>query len=204
MARVWRLLPAGYLADEPTVSPSGWRPSGGTHMQEVDLPRLEQDFDESQNMYLTFDVAGETYAVNIRTVTTIVGMQRVSEIPDLPNYIRGVMNLRGKVIPVMDMRLRFGLPWKEYDDRTTIIVLDAQDASTGLVVDKVNDVVTIVPEQISAPPRRQASGEKGVIQGLGKLENQVCVILDIAHLMLEIDASVELPLENAVVDPVTA
>jgi purine-binding chemotaxis protein CheW len=173
-------------------------------MNEADLTLSEQDFDESQNMYLTFDVAGETYAVNIRTVTTIVGVQRISEIPDLPDYIRGVMNLRGKVIPVMDMRLRFNLPWKEYDDRTTIIVLDVQDALTGLVVDKVNDVVTISPEQISAPPRRQSSGDKGVIQGLGKLEHQVCVILDVARLMLDFDVNNDLAAENAVVDSVVA
>jgi purine-binding chemotaxis protein CheW len=173
-------------------------------MKEAELEILDQDFDESQNMYLTFDVAGETYAVNIRTVTTIVGVQRISEIPDLPPYIRGVMNLRGKVIPVMDIRLRFNLPWKEYDDRTTIIVLDVQNASTGLVVDKVNDVVTISPEQISAPPRRPASGDQGVIRGLGKLEHQVCVILDVAHLMQDFDVNIDLASENAVVDPVVA
>jgi purine-binding chemotaxis protein CheW len=156
-------------------------------MKETRLDEKMPDGNENHDMYLTFDVAGEIYAVKIQSVTTIVGVQHISEIPDLPVYVKGVMNLRGKVIPVMDVRLRFGLPRQAYDDRTTIIVLDLQGASTGLVVDKVYDVITLLPDEISPPLHWQASGEKGVICGLGKMENQVCIILDIERLLMDID-----------------
>jgi len=86
-------------------------------------------------MSLTFDVQDEECAVNIAYVTEIVGLQRISEVPDVPPFIKGVINLRGKVIPVMDMRLRFGPPWRGYGDRTTVIVLELEDVPTGLVVD---------------------------------------------------------------------
>ena len=152
---------------------------------------MEIDGDESQNVYLTLVVADETYAVNIKAVTTIVGMQHISGIPDLPAYIKGVMNLRGKVIPVMDLRLRFGLPWQAYGERTTIVVLTLKDTSTGLVVDRVTDVVTIPPEKITPPPNAREGGEKGVILGLGKLEDLVCIILDIPHLILDQNVSLD-------------
>ncbi len=140
--------------------------------------------DESvENMYLTFEVADETYAVNIACVTEIVGMQRISEIPDVPAYIKGAMNLRGKVIPVMDQRLRFGLPAREYDERTTIIVLDLEGVPTGLVVDRVTDVLTIPPDRIDPPPHWLGHGEQGIVKGLGKTNEAVSIILDVPHLV---------------------
>lgn len=141
--------------------------------------------DDSDNMYLTFNIAAETYAVNIGFVTTIVGMQRISEIPDVPCFIKGAMNLRGKVLPVMDLRLRFGLPFREYDDRTTIIVLEMQDSATGLVVDRVSDVLTIPPEKIDPPPQWQCSDDRTVIQGLGRAESGVIILLNVDRLLTE-------------------
>jgi purine-binding chemotaxis protein CheW len=169
--------------------------------KESDLAEVAGN-DSTENMYLTFMVEKETYAVNIGCVTEIVGMQRISEIPDVPNYIKGAMNLRGKVIPVMDQRLRFKMPAREYDDRTTIIVLNQNDASTGLVVDRVTDVVTILPEKIAPPPHWQAGGEKGVILGLGRMENQVCIILDVMLLILDQDIHLDVAAINAIADAV--
>jgi purine-binding chemotaxis protein CheW len=141
--------------------------------------------DSIENMYLTFMVEKETYGVNIACVTEIVGMQRISEIPDVPEYIKGAMNLRGKVIPVMDQRLRFHLPAREYDDRTTIIVLDLEGVPTGLVVDLVTDVLTIPPDKIDPPPHWLHKGEQGIIKGLGKLNDSVSIILDVPHLLFD-------------------
>ncbi len=135
------------------------------------------------DMYLTFEVAAETYAVNIGCVTEIVGMQPVSSIPEVPEYIRGAMNLRGKVIPVMDQRLRFGMPPQAYDERTSIIVLDVKGVSTGLVVDRVTDVVTIPKDKIDPPPFWLNKGEQGIIQGLGKMDERVSVILHVPSLV---------------------
>jgi purine-binding chemotaxis protein CheW len=148
--------------------------------------------DDIENMYLTFDVQDEEYAVNIAYVTEIVGLQRISEVPDVPEYIKGVINLRGKVISVMDMRLRFGLPWREYDDRTPIIVLELDDPSTGsgqvpigLVVDQVTDVISLSPESIALPPRWKGADEQEstVIKGLGKRDDGVSIILDVPRLL---------------------
>ncbi|CAG0946968.1 Chemotaxis protein CheW [Anaerolineae bacterium] len=147
--------------------------------------------DSIENMYLTFEVEKETYAVNIACVTEIVGMQRISEIPDVPNYIKGAMNLRGKVIPVMDQRLRFQLPARAYDDRTTIIVLDLEGVPTGLVVDLVTDVLTIPQDKIEPPPHWLNSGKQGVIKGLGKLNDNVSIILDVPHLLYDKELHVD-------------
>ena len=152
--------------------------------KEIDQSGLVAE-DSIDNMYLTFVVEKETYAVNIACVTEIVGMQRISEIPDVPNYIKGAMNLRGKVIPVMDQRLRFHLPARHYDDRTTIIVLDLEGVPTGLVVDQVTDVLTIPPRQIDPPPHWLHDGKRGVIKGLGKSDDHVSIILDVPHLLYD-------------------
>ena len=139
------------------------------------------EVNDIENMYLTFEVQGEEYAVNIGYVTEIVGLQRISEMPDVPKFIKGVINLRGQVIPVMDMRLRFGLPWREYGDRTTVIVLEMDgvpstgsgQAHAGLVVDQVTDVLSMSPESITPPPRWRDGEEQEdtVIKGLGKRDD---------------------------------
>ena len=167
----------------------------------IDLSTISET-DDIEHLYLTFEVAQETYAVNIGHVTEIVGMQRISAMPDVPDFIRGAMNLRGKVIPVMDVRLRFGLPWRAYDDRTTIIVLDLDGSPTGLVVDQVTDVLTIPTENIDPPPHwhgQKAAGtadkepRPGVIRGLGKHGNGVSIILDVPRLLSPEDVKLDLP-----------
>lgn len=152
--------------------------------QDNDLLKINED-DNIDEMFLTFGIQDEEYAVNIGYVTEIVGIQKISEVPDVPAFIKGVINLRGKVIPVMDVRLRFGLPWREYDDRTTIIVLELDGTPTGLVVDRVNDVAAIPHGQVDPPPRWHNNGTQGVIKGLGKQGDRVSVILDVGRLLYE-------------------
>jgi purine-binding chemotaxis protein CheW len=161
----------------------------------IDLTQASE-VDDIENLYLTFEVCNETYAVNILNVTEIVGMQRISAMPDVPGFIRGAMNLRGKVIPVMDVRLRFGLPWHDYDDRTTIIVLDLNGSPTGLVVDKVTDVLTIAAESIDPPTHWHKTGgekQKGVVKGLGRHQDGVSIILDVPCLLSEEDLLINIP-----------
>lgn len=142
------------------------------------------DEDNIEDMYLTFAVAGEEYGVGIGFVTEIVGMQRVMEVPDVPAFIKGVINLRGKVIPVMDVRLRFGLGEKEYTERTVIIVLDVDGIPIGLAVDAVSDVREIPEANIDQPPQYGGSRDgKGIVRGLGKQGDQVAIIIDIHRLI---------------------
>jgi purine-binding chemotaxis protein CheW len=146
-------------------------------------------FNEENNiadMYLTFAVDGEDYGVGIGFVTEIVGMQKVMEVPDVPHFIRGVINLRGKVIPVMDVRRRFGLAETTYTERTVIIVLDINNAPIGLVVDAVSEVLEIPEAQIDEPPKFGANRDgTGVIKGLGKQGDRVAILLDVERLVSE-------------------
>jgi purine-binding chemotaxis protein CheW len=156
------------------------------------------EVDDIENMYLTFEVEDEEYAVNIAYVTEIVGMQKISEVPDVPEFVKGVVNLRGKVIPLMDVRLRFGLAWRGYTDRTTIIVLEMGDVPTGLVVDRVTDVLSMSPESI-APPRWQRGDGDPVVKGLGKRDDGVSIILDVPRLLSGRDVRLDLSPEALVV-----
>jgi purine-binding chemotaxis protein CheW len=140
--------------------------------------------DSIETMYLTFPVGAELYGVSIGLVTEIVGLQKIMQVPDVPNYIKGVINLRGKVIPLMDVRLRFGMAEKEYDDRTVVIVLQVNDAPVGLVVDGVNEVLDIPDNQIDRANSFSGSDSRNLVMGLGRLEDRVAILLDV-NLLLE-------------------
>lgn len=145
---------------------------------------LSRDQDSMQGMYLTFGLAEEGYGLEIRHVIEIIGIQKITAVPDLPEHVIGVLNLRGKVIPIIDVRLRFGLPQREFDERTCIVVVDVAGRSVGLVVDQVSEVVEIPEAQIEPPP---ATGqERGTyIRGLGKLGEQVKILLDVEALIAD-------------------
>ena len=149
---------------------------------EIVQEELEINQDTMQGMFLTFDLAGEGYGLEIRHVTEIIGIQKVTNVPDMPEHVIGVLNLRGKVIPIIDVRLRFNLPLGEYDERTCIIVVNVDDNPVGLVVDQVSEVIDIAQEDIEPPP---ASGKchKNYIQGLGKIDEKVKILLNIVALV---------------------
>lgn len=151
---------------------------------------VEEAFEEGWNedtqkgKFLTFHLANEDYGIEIRYVTEIIGIQKITEVPDMPDFVRGVINLRGKVIPVMDVRTRFHLPPREYDDRTCIIVVNINEMAVGLVVDKVNEVADIPESQIEPAPR-SARGNGRYIKGMGKIGEEVKILLDVSRLLGE-------------------
>jgi len=145
---------------------------------------LEEDDENTQkDKYLTFAVGREDYGIEICHVTEIIGIQKITEVPDMPGYVKGVINLRGKVIPVMDVRLRFKMEQREYDDRTCIVVVDVDSAAIGLVVDTVKEVADIPSGQIELPPDVAERGTQHYIKGLGKLGEQVKILLDVERLV---------------------
>jgi len=150
---------------------------------------MEEDFAEEEDTqkgkFLTFHLAREDYGIEIRHVTEIIGIQKITEVPDMPDFVRGVINLRGKVIPIMDVRTRFRLPEREYDDRTCIVVVNIEEKSVGLVVDEVNEVADIPEEQIEPPPNIQRGRASRYIQGMGKIEDEVKILLDINRLLYD-------------------
>jgi len=143
--------------------------------QDEMLEYMEED--TMKGKYLIFYLGKEQYGIEIRYITEIIGIQPITEIPNMPDYIKGVTNLRGKIIPVMDARLLFKMASREYDPRTCIIVLDINDDSIGLIVDKVSEVVSIADEDIATPPDMNRSGNK-YIKGIGKSGGDVKLLLD--------------------------
>lgn len=146
---------------------------------------LEQEMNEDDtlaNRYLTFQLDNEVYGIEIRYVTEIIGIQTITEVPDLPDYIKGIINLRGKIIPVMDVRTRFKKSLKEYNDRTCVIVVNIHELSVGLIVDSVSEVITIPETEIVDPPEMNKEGDK-YIKGVGKVGNEVKLLLDCEKLL---------------------
>lgn len=146
---------------------------------EIDV--IVETSDEQQDLYLTFHLGGEDYGFAIHHVIEIIGIQKITLVPDMPEFIKGVINLRGRVIPVMDVRLRFGMEEKEHDERTCVIVVKVGENITGLIVDRVNEVQEIPEEMIEPPPKAGNSGE--YIFGIGKAGEEVKILLDVETLV---------------------
>ncbi|MDH3394514.1 MAG: chemotaxis protein CheW [Desulfobulbaceae bacterium] len=144
---------------------------------------LYDDEDTQKDKYLTFHLAGEDYGLDISFVTEIIGIQRITDVPDMPDYVKGVINLRGKVIPVMDIRLRFHLPAREYDERTCIVVVEIDSTVVGLVVDQVNEVADIPEKDIEPPPSTKKGGSARYLKGMGKIDNEVKILLNVEALL---------------------
>ena len=135
--------------------------------------------------FLTFRVDKEEYGIEIEHVTEIIGIQRITELPDTPEFVKGVINLRGRVIPVIDVRQRFGFEKREYDERTCIIVVNINNVAVGLIVDSVREVIDIPSQQIDSPPAISRGSQSRFIQGLGKTDEKVIIILDMNELLFE-------------------
>ena len=158
----------------------------------ADHDRLSEEILENQESqdiqegkYLTFALGKEEYGIEIRNVTEIIGIQNVTDLPDMPDFVKGVINLRGKVIPVIDVRLRFGLEERSYDERTCIIVVNIREASVGLIVDSVSEVVDIPPGKIEPPPQVRKGKSSRFVAGLGHIDDEVKILLDIQNLLFE-------------------
>lgn len=139
--------------------------------------------DTQKDKYLTFQLADEVYGLEIRHVTEIIGIQKITEVPDMPAFVKGVINLRGQVIPVMDVRTRFHMEPREYDDRTCVVVIRINESAIGLVVDTVNEVADIPEQNVSAPPKVSKGSSSRYLQGMGKIGDQVRILLDANRLL---------------------
>ena len=160
-------------------------------MQEQNLNLVENellgvdDEDTQKDKYLTFHVGTEDYGIEIENVTEIIRMQKIADLPNVPYYVQGVINLRGKVIPVIDMRKKFKLEECEYDDRTCIIVVNVNNTLVGLVVDSVNEVVDIPKEEIEHPPNTVSQEGEQYIKGFGKIGQEVKILLNVEKILFD-------------------
>ncbi|MGD9330119.1 MAG: chemotaxis protein CheW [Desulfobacterales bacterium] len=137
--------------------------------------------------YLTFTLENEEYGIALLKVKEIIGMMPITSVPQTPEYVKGVINLRGKVIPVSDLRLRFAMPMAEYTERTCIIVVEIQGRETtiqvGIVVDAVSEVMNIKAEEVEEAPSFGTKVETDFILGMANMDGQVKILLDIDEVL---------------------
>lgn len=133
--------------------------------------------------FLTFALGEEEYGVDILKVQEIRSYDAVTRLPDAPDYIKGVINLRGIIVPVIDMRLKFRLQNAAYDALTVMIVLSVGGRVVGMVVDSVSDVVRLTGEQVRAVPEIAATIDRQFLTGIGTLDERMLILLDIERLM---------------------
>ena len=142
-----------------------------------------------EGKYLTFALAKEEYGIGILTVREIIGLMPIRTVPQTPGFVKGVINLRGKVIPVVDLRLKFGMEEIEHTDRTSIIVVDVGGGGAergmhiGIVVDYVSEVINIKADEIEAPPAFGSELNTEYILGMAKVGQSVKILLDINRIL---------------------
>jgi len=133
--------------------------------------------------FLTFQLQGEEYGLEILKVREILGLMDITTVPQTPEYVKGVVNLRGQVIPVIDLRLKFGMKEDDYDRRTCIIVVDVDGVMMGIVVDTVSEVMDIDGGNIEQTPSFGTKLDTDYILGMGKVQGKVKILLDISKVL---------------------
>jgi purine-binding chemotaxis protein CheW len=163
-------------------------PETETKKSAPDRASLDKD-----GKYLTFALANEEYGLEILKVREIIGYINVTAVPQTPHYVKGVINLRGQVIPVVDLRAKFGMETADITDETCIIVVEITQGnhkfSTGIVVDHVQEVLDIAGTDIEDPPQFGAAVETSFILGMGKIGDSVKILLDIDRVLGDADAA---------------
>lgn len=154
-------------------------------------PKTETSLDHPEHgaisQVVSFRLANEEYGLNIMRVQEIILMGNITEIPEVPAYIRGLINLRGKVIPIVDLRKRFGLDVSDTNESTRIIVVNADGNTFGIVVDGVSEVLRIEADQIEPPPTGLLGLEQAYIKGLVKMGEKIMILLNMDTILSQED-----------------
>ncbi len=160
---------------------------------ETSLDKAIQEITIKTGKYLTFSLAKESYGIGILKVKEIIGMMPITAVPRTPDFVKGVINLRGKVIPIIDLRLKFSMDSIEYSERTCIIVVEIDSESgtvlIGIVVDAVSEVMNIGEEDIEPPPAFGTHLDTDYITGMAKTEDDVKILLNIDKVLSSIEIS---------------
>lgn len=137
--------------------------------------------------YLTFRLDQEEYGIDILKVQEIRGYEKPTRIANAPEFIKGVVNLRGTIVPIVDMRLKFNCARVEYNSFTVVIILNLHNRIVGIVVDSVSDVMELAPENLKAAPEIDSSIDSAAVVGLGSVGDRMLILLDIEKLMSSVD-----------------
>lgn len=146
--------------------------------------REEKTVQKQEEQLVVFQLGNETYGVDIAIVREIIRMQSITPVPRTPDFVEGVINLRGKVIPVIDLHKRFELPCGDETNDTRIIVVEVGEITVGMIVDSVSEVLRIASESIDPPPHVISSGvNTAYLRGVGKLEDRLIILLDLQKIL---------------------
>jgi len=159
-------------------------------MNEIINNEKEIEEDTQKDKYLIFTIDTEKYGIEIKYILEVISIQTITKVPELEEYIKGIINLRGKIIPVMDVRLRFKKSLMKYDDRTCIIVVDVGELTVGLIVDRVSEVVNISGEQVVIPPKTSNNVRNKYINAIGKIGQDVRLLIDCNKLLNDDDKEI--------------
>jgi purine-binding chemotaxis protein CheW len=151
------------------------------------LPRANGAAEAEGREFLTFRLGAEEYGIDILKVQEIRGWEVPTAIAGTPEFIKGVINLRGTIVPIVDLRLKFGLAKANYDEFTVVIILSFARRVVGIVVDAVSDVITLAPQQIQPAPEFGAALDTRFITGIGTVEERMLILADIERLMTSRD-----------------
>lgn len=159
-----------------------------SNMQDFVAPAAKPaGFNGASNEFLAFTLGKEEYGIDILKVQEIRGYGNVIRIANAPEFIKGVVNLRGIIVPIMDMRIKFDLGTPSYDQFTVVIILNIGGRVIGMVVDRVSDVMTFAPEQIKSAPEMGTAANTDYLIGLGTLDERMLILVDIDRLMSSAD-----------------
>ncbi|MGC3936838.1 chemotaxis protein CheW [Roseobacter sp. EG26] len=148
----------------------------------------EKDMSDSIEL-LTFQLADQEYSLDIMSVREIRGWTRTTPLPHAPSYMKGVINLRGTVLPVMDLSERLGLKPQKQTDRNVIIVVNHEDVMTGLLVDAVSDIIALTSEDLQPPPEMQSSGSTNVVSALTLIDERMIRVLDLSSIVMSVQST---------------
>jgi purine-binding chemotaxis protein CheW len=160
-------------------------------MEKTNLAISQAHSEGKGGKYLTFNLDENVYGIPILKVSEIIGITSITPIPKTPAFIKGVINLRGKIIPVMDLRLKFDMSQREYDKNTCVIIINlvvkGLAKQIGVVVDIVSEVCSIPESEIEDPPSYGTDCDEGFISGVGKIKEKVAMLLDIEKVIFSHD-----------------
>lgn len=147
--------------------------------------RKEEVIVKEEHQHVTFLIGNETYGVGVEKVKEIIGMTDITHVPNTAYFMEGVINLRGSVVPVVDMRKKFNMQVRAYDSFTVIIIVEVKDRLIGMIVDSVSDVVNIPVSTIQSTPHFTAEIKTDFIKGIGQINDTLIIILDIDLILSE-------------------
>ena len=146
----------------------------------MDIPDVIVEDEIQKEQYMTFKCSDEIYGISIKYGNEIIGLSQITKVPETQDYLIGLINLRGKIIPVIDVRIRFGKEPLEYNDRTCVIVIDVKSTVIGLIVDAIDEVAAFAENEITPPPSVSdlAMQAKKYVFGIGRVNGEVKLLLD--------------------------